>query len=220
MTFCSQLLNASFPTFDLHDTVSHVREMMDMQHTEYAVVLDGLHYKGIVELFDLEEADATLELISLESYFINAHVKSNDHFLQALRIRTKFNIDIVPVLNEKNEWEGAIESDKLVDQTALLVGASSNGAFIVLEIPHHDYAPGEINRLVESNDCMIMQLNTIADPVNGLLQIIIRVNKEEISDLIATFQRHEYTVLYYYGEEAFDNTLQNNLDHLLNYLNI
>lgn len=220
MTFCSQLLNASFPTFDLHDTVSHALEMMDMQHTEYAVVLDGLQYKGIVELVDLEEADATSELISLESYFIHAQVKSNDHFLQALRVRTKFNIDIVPVLNEKNEWEGAIESDKLIDQTALLVGASSNGAFIVLETPHHDYAPGEINRLVESNDCMIMQLNTIADPVNGLLQIIIRVNKEEISDLIATFQRHEYTVLYYYGEEAFDNTLQNNLDHLLNYLNI
>ena len=91
---------------------------------------------------------------------------------------------------------------------------------MVLEIPRHEYAPGQLNRLVESNDCMIMQMNTIADPVTGMLQIVIRVNKEEISDLIATFQRHEYTVLYYYGEETFDNTLQNNLDHLLNYLNI
>ena len=86
--------------------------------------------------------------------------------------------------------------------------------------PQQEYAPGQLNRLVESNDCMIMHMNTIADPVTGMLQIVMRVNKEEISDLIATFQRHEYTVLYYYGEETFDNTLQNNLDHLLNYLNI
>ena len=83
-----------------------------------------------------------------------------------------------------------------------------------------DYAPGKINRLVESNDCMIMQMNTNTDPLTGMMQLVIRVNKEEVSDLIATFQRHEYNVLYYYGEETFDNTLQNNLDHLLNYLNI
>lgn len=220
MTSCSQLLNSSYQTFDIHDTVAHALEMMEMHHANYAVLLDGLHYVGMLDIVDLEDADTGAELIALDAYLIKAHVKSNDYFLQAARIRSKFNIDIVPVLNEKNEWEGVIATDQLTDQLSLLVGAVSNGAFIVLEIPRHDYAPGEINRLVESNDCMIMQLNTISDTMTGNLQIIIRVNKEEISDLIATFQRHEYTVLYYYGEETFDNTLQNNLDHLLNYLNI
>ncbi|MEY3159895.1 MAG: hypothetical protein RLZZ49_1375 [Bacteroidota bacterium] len=195
MTFCSQLLDTSFQTFDLHDTVSHAMEMMDMHHAEYAVVLDGLNYLGLLDIVDLEEANPSSELIVLEQYFI-------------------------PVLNEKNEWEGIIKADTLLEQTSLLLGASNTGAFIVLEIPRTAYAPGQINRLVESNDCMIMQLNTITDPLTGMLQLVIRVNKEEVSDLIATFQRHEYNVLYYYGEETFDNTLQNNLDHLLNYLNI
>jgi hypothetical protein len=27
-------------------------------------------------------------------------------------------------------------------------------------------------------------------------------------------------VLYYYGDESYDNSLQNNLDHLMNYLNL
>ena len=220
MTFCSQLIDSTSQTFDLHDTVAHALEMMDIQHNEYAIVLDGLQYVGMLDIVDLEDADPAAELFSLEHYIIKANVKSSDHFLQALRIKSKFDISVVPVLNEKNEWEGVIATDQLSDQLSLLVGAVSNGAFIVLEIPRHDYAPGEINRLVESNDCMIMQLNTISDTMTGNLQIIIRVNKEEISDLIATFQRHEYTVLYYYGEETFDNTLQNNLDHLLNYLNI
>ena len=220
MTFCSQLLTSSYHTFDIHDTVAHAMETLDMHHAEYAIVLDGLAYVGMLDMVDLEDADASAELVALDNYFIKASVKTNDHFLQALRIKSKFNIDIVPVLNEKNEWEGVIESNRLIDQLSNLVGATSNGAFIVLEVARQDYAPGEINRLVESNDCMIMQLNTISDPITGNLQIVIRVNKEEISDLIATFQRHEYTVLYYYGEETFDNTLQNNLDHLLNYLNI
>jgi hypothetical protein len=195
-------------------------EMMDMHHAEYAVVLDGLNYLGLLDIVDLEEANPSSELIVLEQYFIKAQVKTNDHFLQALKVKSKFNLDLIPVLNEKNEWEGIIKADTLLEQTSLLLGASNTGAFIVLEIPRTAYAPGQISRLVESNDCMIMQLNTITDPLTGMLQLVIRVNKEEVSDLIATFQRHEYNVLYYYGEETFDNTLQNNLDHLLNYLNI
>ncbi|MFZ9239846.1 MAG: CBS domain-containing protein [Chitinophagaceae bacterium] len=220
MTFCSQLLDTSFQTFDLHDTVSHALEMMDMHHAEYAVVLDGLNYLGLLDIVDMEEADPSSELIILEQYFIKAQVKTNDHFLQALRVKSKFNLNIIPVLNEKNEWEGIIKADTLLEQTSQLLGASTTGAFIVLEIPRIEYAPGQINRLVESNDCMIMQMNTMTDPVTGMMQVVIRVNKEEVSDLIAPFQRHEYNVLYYYGDEAFDNTLQNNLDHLLNYLNI
>jgi hypothetical protein len=63
-------------------------------------------------------------------------------------------------------------------------------------------------------------MNTIADNHAGTIQVVLRISKEEISDVVATFQRHEYTVLYYYGEETYDNSLQNNLDHLFNYLSI
>jgi hypothetical protein len=91
---------------------------------------------------------------------------------------------------------------------------------LVLGMSRTDYAPGEINRLVESNDATIMNMNAVTDPASGMLQVMIRINKEDISGIIATFQRYEYKVLYHYGEEAFDNSLQNNLEHLFNYLNI
>lgn len=220
MTSCSQLIDSTYQTFDLHDTVSHVLTTMREREMECAIILDGVRCIGMMDFFVLEDAAPEAEICSLEQYLIKAHVKSSDHFLQALRVKSKFNISVVPVLNENNEWEGVLKSDRLLDQTIQLLGVSSNGALLVLEIPRHEYAPGLINRLVESNDCMIMQMNTILDQVTGLLQVIIRVNKEEISDLIATFQRHEFSVLYHYGEETFDNILQNNLDHLLNYLNI
>ena len=140
--------------------------------------------------------------------------------MQALRVRSKFNIDCVPVLNDKNELEGILGIGKMLDQISIVTGVSSSGSMLVLEINRFDYALGEINRLVESNDASIMQLNTVMDPESELIQIILRINKEEVSDVVSTFQRHEYQVLYYYGEESYNNSLQDNLDHLLNYLNI
>lgn len=220
MTYCSQLLESTMITVDLHDTVSHAMEMMDEARIEHIPVLDGLQYLGMVAFDELEDAESTAEVISLQHRFIKPFVRTGDHFLQALRVRTKFYIDQVPVVNEHNEWEGVIGMAKMLDQISLLSGVSESGSMIVLEVARHDYAPGEINRLVESNDAMIMQLNSIQDQHTGMIQVVLRINKEEVSDVVATFQRHEYNVLYYYGDEFYDNSLQNNLDHLMNYLNL
>lgn len=220
MTYCSQMLESSIITVDLHDTVNHAMEMMDEAKLEHIPVLDGLQYLGMVSFDELEDSDPQAEVISIQHRFIKPFVRTGDHFLQALRVRSKFYIDQVPVVNENNEWEGVIGTAKMLDQISLLSGVSASGSMIVLEMPGHDYAPGEINRLVESNDAMIMQLNSIQDQHTGMMQVVLRINKEEISDVVATFQRHEYQVIYYYGDESYDNSLQKNLDHLMNYLNL
>ena len=221
MTYCSQLLETSLNTADLRDTISHALELAKENRYQHLPVLDGAQYVGLVGVEDLEEAqDASAELISLQPIFTKPLVRSADHFLQALRMRAKYFVDLIPVVNEENEWEGAVGDEKLLDNLSKLTGVSDSGSIVVLSMPLHDYAPGEINRLVESNDAMIMHMNTQQDPHSGVMQVVLRINREEVSDLIATFQRHEYNVLYYYGDESYDNSLQNNLDHLLNYLNI
>jgi len=50
--------------------------------------------------------------------------------------------------------------------------------------------------------------------------ITIKINKTEISDIVATFQRFDYNIRYYFGEEQYANELKENYNHLMNYLNI
>ena len=220
MTYCSQLIDNTFVSVYLHDKISLAIESMEAQQCRHLPVMEGNLFLGMIAEDDLLDADSTDEISSLRRFFINAFVRSGDYFMQALKVRSKFNIDCVPVLNEKNELEGLVGIGKMLDQISIVTGVNGSGSMLVLEINRFDYALGEINRLVESNDANIMQLNTVMDPASEQIQIILRINKEEISDIVATFQRHEYQVLYYYGEESYNNSLQDNLDHLLNYLNI
>lgn len=220
MTFCSQLLDHDFRVLSVHDTVAQAIEIMEAEQVFTMPVLDGQLFLGVVELDDLQSASLQDELESIQPLFLKVSVRAGDHFIQALRLRSKYQLDIVPVLNEQQEWEGVIESSRLLDQASQLLGAEEQGSLLILGMPRTDYAPGEINRLVESNDATIMNMNAVTDPATGMLQVMLRVNKEDISGIIATFQRYEYKVLYHFGEEAFDNTLQNNLEHLFNYLNI
>ena len=220
MTNCSQLSDHHIKTIEIHDLVSNAIEVMEQFDLGHLPILDGKQYVGLISSDDLLEADPAEELFSLERYFLKASVKTGDHVSLALRVRSKFSIDFVPVINETNEWEGSISSDKMLDEISRMMGASDNSSLLVLEINRIDYALGEINRLVESNDAMIMQVNTLQDPLSDIMQVVLRINKEDISDIVATFQRHEYTVIYIYGEESYSNELQSNLSHLLNYLNI
>ena len=90
----------------------------------------------------------------------------------------------------------------------------------MLEMASKDYSFNEISRLIESNEAQIKQLNTNVDPLTGLMEVTIKINKLEVSDIVASFQRHEYNVKYYFGEELFENELKTNYDNLMNYLKI
>ena len=74
--------------------------------------------------------------------------------------------------------------------------------------------------MIESNEAQITQLNTSTDTETGLMEVTIKINKLEISDIVSSFQRHEYNVKYYFGEELFVNELKTNYDNLMNYLKI
>lgn len=220
MTYCSQLLETNFSTLDLHDRVDHVLLEFEESKLDFLPVLDGNQFLGIIHEEDILDFSPETEIVAIQHVLIRHYVRPNDHILQALRIKSKYYLHAVPVVNEKNEWEGLILSEKLLDAVTTMIGATDSGSFLVIEMMRSEYAPGILNRLVESNDAMIMQMNTVVDAQNGMVQVLLKINKEEVSDIVATFQRHEYNVLYYYGDENYDNALQNNLDHLFNYLNI
>jgi hypothetical protein len=48
----------------------------------------------------------------------------------------------------------------------------------------------------------------------------LQINKKEVSTIIATFERYEYSVSFYSGEELFENELSSNYNNLMNYLQI
>jgi hypothetical protein len=91
---------------------------------------------------------------------------------------------------------------------------------IVLEMDQRNFSFGEISRLVETNDAQITQLNTFVHPSTRMLQITLQLSTQEVSDVVATFQRYEYHVVFYMGEEQYTNELKENYHHLMNYLNI
>ena len=192
-------------------------EDYDVQHLP---VVNERKMIGVVSKDDLLDIEQNLPVSVLENDFLPVMLKGEEHFLNALRKMSEHQLSLLPVVSEQGEYLGVILPGDLMLHVSTFVGNQEGGGVIVLETDKRHFSFGEISRLIETNDAYITHLNTYTETVTGLVIVTIKVNKDEISDIIATFQRYEYTVRYYFGREQYANELQENYQHLISYLSI
>lgn len=215
------LQSQSVPYLHLSDKVNLALQMMNDNHVAHLPIVDEDKYIGLVseeELLQANDEDDTL--LILRDIYTTPSVYENEHFLKAVQVAVENGITLVPVLDENNEITGVVTYTDLLKQASEFMSINEPGGLIVLEMESNAYSFNEISKLVETNDGQITQLNTYMDTQTGMMQVTIKINKLEISDIVATFQRYEYNVKYYFGEELFENELRTNYDNLMNYLKI
>ena len=213
------LISNSIPYLNKDDTVFHALQLMNDYHVAHLPVVENEHYLGIISEEQLLQSNEENTIKELPVTDGTTSVEANDHFLKAIQMAVTNKLSIVPVVEEK-QLEGIVTYNDLLKNASEFMSLSQPGGLIVLELESRNYSFTEINRIVESNDAQITQLNTFTDPETGIMQVTIRVSKLEVSDIISTFQRYEYNVKYYFGEELYENELRTNYDNLMNYLKI
>jgi acetoin utilization protein AcuB len=216
-----ELINNNIPRLKLQDTVSKALQLInDFRVTHLAVVAEDT-FLGLIseeDLLDAEEEKMPIEL--MQENFITLAVNDNEHFLNAVTYCNQHDTTVVPVINEEKELQGVITSSDLLKALGNFAGTNEIGGIIVLEMERSQFAISEISRIVESNDATVLHLNTTVHPETGMLTVSLHINKKEIASIVATFERYDYDVIYYFGNENFENEIHTNYRHLMNYLDI
>lgn len=215
-----QIAHTGFPTVGLSDRTGMVLQLMEEYDVQHIPVVSEEKLLGLVSKDDLLDADEQMPLAGMGAALLPVSVKSEAHVTLAVKLMAEHALTLLPVINEQGEFAGVITANALMQAVSRYLGNEEPGGIIVLETDKRHYSFGEISRLVETHDAFITQLNTYPDTERGTVTIALKINRTEISDIIATFQRYEYTVLYYFGEESYDNELKENYRHLISYLNI
>lgn len=213
------VISNSIPYLHKEDKVFHALQLMNDYHVAHLPVVEDESYLGIISEEQLLQSDEENTINELPVSDGTTSVQANDHFLKAIQTAVVNKLSIVPVVEEK-QLVGIVTYNDLLKNASEFMSLSQPGALIVLEMESRAYSFTEINRIVESNDAQITQLNTFNDPETGIMQVTIRISKMEVSDIISTFQRYEYNVKYYFGEELYENEMRTNYDNLMNYLKI
>lgn len=216
-----ELNNNIIPRLQLQDTVGKALQLIHDFKVSHLPVVSDEKYLGLISEDDLLDADnKKMSILGLQEDFLDISIKENAHFLQAVNISNQFQTSVVPVVNEEKEFLGSISGQHLLKTLGNFSGALEIGGIIVIEMERNQFTISEISRIVESNEATILHLNTTIQPETGLLTVTIHINKKELSMVVAAFERYEYDVIYYFGEEKFENEIHSNYRHLMNYLDI
>jgi acetoin utilization protein AcuB len=216
----SQIIEFGFPHLSVLDKVDFALHLMDGHDVLHLPVIVEEKFAGIVSKDDLMDADETAMLATLQSQFIHASVLPDEHILSALKVASHFEISVIPAVNKNSEIQGIITQKNLTRSLAGFFNVEEPGGMIVIEMDKRNFSFGELCRLIETNDASITQLNTYTESATGLYIVTIKINRIEISDIIATLQRYDYIIRYYFGEEDYENELKENYDLLMAYLKI
>lgn len=216
----AQLINTSFPSVHLLDKASFALQLMEDYDVQHLCVITEDKYVGIVDKNALLDTDETAVIATLQDDFIMVSVHADAHFLTASSLLSLHELTMLPVVSTSADLLGVITANQMLAHLSSFVGADEKGGIIVLEMERRQYSLGEIVRLIETNDAYVTQLNTATDLQTGMLLVTIKINRIEVSMIVATFQRYDYSVKYYFGEENYQNELKENYNHLLSYLNM
>ena len=217
----ANLINNNIPRLKPQDSVAKALQLVsDFKLTHLPVVSDN-KFLGLIsedDLMDVDEPKSVIE--TLQESFIHAAVLDSAHFLIAVNCSIQFDTNVVPVINAENDFSGVISTTDLLKALGNFSGANEIGGIIVMEMERSQFAISEISRIVESNDCTILHLNTIVHPETGMLTVTIHINKREIATVVSTFERYDYQISYYFGIQHFENEIESNYRNFMHYLDI
>jgi acetoin utilization protein AcuB len=208
------------PMLHLEDKVAFALQCMEDFDVQHLAVVKEDYFIGMISKSDLLDTDESNTIENINDQLIRIGIKGTAHFLTALELFNKHHLSLLPVLNEQQEVIGMITQQNLNDSLGQLLGVAQPGAILVLAISPLQYSLAEMSRLVETNNAQIVQLNSFFDAANGNLIVTLKLNRDDANTIIATFERYDYQVLYYFGTSPLNNDIEHHYHHLMNYLDV
>lgn len=217
----SDLITDEVPPLKNTDRVDLALTWMEEFKVNHLAVTNGRELLGIIsesELLDSNHPDYTIEKLQLK--LAKPAVHKNQHAYDALRIMSKFNLSLLPVLDEHEQFIGSITQRSVLQKMTVLTSIDEPGGIIVLEIDMPDYNLTQIASIVESNDSKILSVNVASIIDSKKIEVTLKINKEDLSRVLQTFNRYNYNVKASYHQSQFEDDLKNRFSEFMRFINV
>jgi|TARA_B100000497_G_scaffold18933_1_gene22421 CBS domain-containing protein len=213
-------IEESTPYLRITDSVQFAVELMEEFKQEHLPVLNGKELVGVVSEQQLIDTVGVDLLSELSFPLIKIAIKEHTHLFDAMKAGFESRSSILPVVNSEDNYIGLISPRSLLIKLSEFNFARESGGIFVLEIPAHDYSLAEISRIVESNKASVLSIATTTIEGSAELQVTVKVNTLDLTYIIATLERYNYTISNIFHQAEQIDQLKDRYDALMHYLNV
>src|SRR6202012_6237049 len=116
----------------------------------------------------------------------------DQHIYDVIRLFYEQQLTVVPVLDIKKNYLGIIPINAMNTYFAAITSVAEPGGIIVLEINNKNNSLAHMAQIVESDNAQILSSYVRSFPDSTKMEVILKVNKQDISAIIATWVCVEY----------------------------
>lgn len=219
MTEILNYITNDYKALDSQETIFDAQDRLDeISFSHFPVVEEGV-YIGCIIKDDLETFDGDKKVadyrFTLEPFF----ARTTMIWLDVLEVFAKNHTNLVPVLDENNQYKGYYEIEDIIKFFHETPFLKEQGGIIIVQKGILDYSMSQVAQIVESNNGKLLGL-FISEANTENVQITIKISLGGMNDIIQTFRRYNYEIISEHQEDNYINNLKERSDYLDKYLNI
>jgi len=217
-----KLISDAIPSVRSDEIGRKALSHMDVYRVSHIPVVDDSKYLGLVSDKLIYDLNLTDEPISKELDKLNTtHAHINQHIFELAIVMYKLKISVLPVLDDDHYYVGSITLYDLARRFASLFSLQEMGGVLVIQTNVNDYSVSQISQIIESNDVKILSFFIDRKPGLSTMDLIIKLNKIELSGVVQSLMRYDYNVKAVYQDESMLNDLyKDRYDQFMKFMNI
>ena len=217
----SDLITDEIPPLKMTDTVEMALDWMEQFKVSHLALVRNKELMGVVtesDLLDYNKPEETFGEAKIP--VLKPIIHHYQHTYELLKLMSSLNLTLIPVLDENEFYKGCITLKGIVQNLSNMAAVQNPGGVIVLELNQNDYSVTQIGNIVEGNDAKILSLHVSSIPDSTKIEVTIKINREDLSRVLQTFNRYNYTIKASYNYGDYENDLKSKLDEFMHFLNI
>lgn len=217
----NDLITDEIPPLKITDSVALALDWMEQFKVSHLSVVNNRELVGLISETDLLDFDnPKAQINESKIQMMRPLVHHYQHAYDVVKLMSGLNLSLIPVIDEKELYKGCISLKGIVQNLSTMISVQNPGGVIVLELNQNDYSVTQIGNIVEGNDAKILSLHVSSNPNSTKIEVTIKVNRENLSAILQTFNRYNYSVKASYQNLDFTKGIDDKFNEFLHFLNI
>ena len=219
MNSLNSYINSEIKPLKHSDSIGEALDLFeDCSYSHFPVTEEGI-YIGCVTKETVEFSNSEALINDSRFHFERFFVRSSMIWLDVLEVFAKNDANLLPVLDEKNNYIGYYELEDVIRFLHETPFLKEEGGILIIEKELNTFSMSQVAQIIESNNAKILGL-LISNVANNKVEITVKISQSGLNEIIQTFRRYDYEIISEHQEDSYLNSLKERSDYLDKYLNI
>ena len=203
----------------IKSSIGELQKLFNQLTYSHIPVFNDETYLGCISENDAHCFDNDTLINDISHIIEGFYIRKNKHWLDILETFVNNETNILPVLDDDNNYRGYYELKDVIQLFYDTPFLGEPGAILVVEKGFQDFSFSEVGQIVESNNAKL--LGAFVSEINdNLVHITMKIGVSDLNDVLQTFRRYSYNIISGHEEDSFMANLKERSKYLDKYLNI